>query len=121
MKRDMDLVREILLWATQHDEGSFGANPKIPEYTEDQVAYHVHLMEQAGLVTAADIPDIGGSSPAAILTSVTWIGHDFIDAAKDNTTWNKAKNKVLSSGVSFTFDLLKELLALGARGPLGLP
>lgn len=102
MKRDLNLVREILLWTDQQEEGSFGCNPEIPEYTEEQVAYHVHIMGQAGLVESADITDMGSSSPAGLLMSVTWAGHDFIRVSKDETTWKKAQSKVLSSGMSFT-------------------
>jgi len=121
MKRDMNLVREILLWATAQESSGVDANPVLPNYTEDQIAHHVHLMWQAGLVDAIDIGTMGDSGPLAMLSSVTWAGHDFIDAARDDAVWNKAKTKVLASGVAFTFDLLKEVLVLAAKGPLGLP
>lgn len=99
----------------------FTRNPSFEEYTDEQVGYHVYIMWQAGLVEAIDVSTNGDPGPAAILSSVTWDGHDFLDAAKDNTVWEKAKKNVLSSGASFTFDLLKELLVLWAKGPLGLP
>ena len=121
MKRDMNLVREILLWATAQENAGIYTNPVLPEYTEDQISHHVHLMSQAGLVDAVDITTNSSAGPSALLMSVPWAGHDFIDAARDNTVWNKAKSKVLSSGASFTFDLLKEVLVLAAKGPLGLP
>lgn len=121
MKRDMNLVREILLWATAQESAGIYTNPVLPEYAEDQIAHHVHLMSQAGLVDAVDITTNSSAGPSSLLLSVTWAGHDFIDAARDDTAWNKAKSKVLSSGASFTFDLLKDVLVLAAKGPLGLP
>jgi len=121
MMRDMNLVREILKWASEQEESGFDGNPSFDEYTDDQVDYHVYIMWQAGLVEAIDVSTIGDTGHAAMLSGVTWAGHDFLDAAKDNTVWEKAKKKVLSSGASFTFDLLKDLLVLGAKGPLGLP
>ncbi len=121
MKRDMNLVREILLWATQQEEPGIYRNPTLPEYTDSQIAHHIHLMWQAGLVEAADTTTNSSGGPAALLLSVSWAGHDFIDAARDDTTWNKTRTKVLSSGLSFTFDLLKEVLVAAAKGPLGLP
>lgn len=120
MKRDMNLVREILLWATAQEDAGIYANPSLTDYTEDQIAHHVHLMWQAGLVDAVDTTTLDGAGPSATLMSVTWAGHDFIDAARDNTIWNKTKSKVLSSGVAFTFDLLKEVLVSAAKGPLGI-
>lgn len=121
MKRDLDLVREILLWATAQDNAGFNENPSLPGHTENQIAHHVHLMWQAGLVDAVDITTNASPGPEAMLSSVTWAGHDFVDAARDNTIWNKSKNKVMSSGMSFTFDLLKEFLVLAAKQQLGLP
>lgn len=44
------------------------------------------------------------------LECFTWKGHDFLDAAKDDTLWNKAKEKFLIPGVSFTFDILFQWL-----------
>jgi hypothetical protein len=121
MKRDMNLVREILLWATAQEDAGIYRNPTLDGYSESQIAHHVHLMWQAGLVEAANATTNSSGGPAAIIMSVTWAGHDFIDAARDDTIWNKTKNKVLSSGAAFTFDLLKEVLVLAAKGPLGLP
>ena len=121
MKRDLNLVREILLWATAQEAAGLDGNPSLPGYTEDEIAHHVHLMWQARLVDALDITTNNSAGPSALLTSVTWAGHDFIDAARDNTIWNKTKSKVLASGLSFTFELLKEVLVSAAKGPLGLP
>ena len=75
----------------------------------------------AALALSIDTGAIGDHGPSAMITSVTWDGHDFLDATKDNTVWEKAKKKILSPGLSFSFDLLKDLLVLGAKGPLGLP
>lgn len=94
MKRDLNLVRDILLWATEQDGAGIGQNPVLPDYSEETIAHHVHLMWEAGLVDAVEITTLDGPGPSAILLSVTWAGHDFIDAARDNTIWNKTKSKV---------------------------
>jgi Hypothetical protein (DUF2513) len=92
MQRDMNLVREILLWAVSQEHAGLDENPKFSEYTEEQIEFHVHIMWQAGLIDAIDITTNTSKSPAAMISSVTWIGYDFIDAAKNNSVWNKAKN-----------------------------
>lgn len=120
MKRDMDLVRQILLDATSKDEGYANDNPELEGYTEDQIGHHIYLMQQAGLVEAADTSAMGSTSPTAILISVTWKGHDFIEAARNNTVWAQAKEKAKSVGGSLTFDLMKELLVSTTRSQLGL-
>lgn len=120
MKRDMDLVRQILLNATAQENGYANENPEIEGYTEDQIGHHIYLMHQAGLVEAADTSSMDGDSPTALLISVTWKGHDFIEAARSNTVWSQAKDKAKSVGGSLTFDLMKELLVATARSQLGL-
>jgi len=116
----LDLVRQILIAAAAEDAGYASGNPAIEGYTEDQIGYHVHLMEQAGLVEAADASAMDSSGPTAILLSVKWKGHDFLDAAKSNTVWAQAKEKAKSVGGSMTFDVMKELLVATTRSQLGL-
>jgi hypothetical protein len=121
MNRDMNLAREILVWAIEQPHGYVDGNPEIPGHTEEEVAYHVYLLRQAGLVDAAVRNVTGLPSPNAILNSVTWSGHDFADAARDDVIWKKATRTVLKEGASFTFDLLKYWLRNEAQQHLGLP
>lgn len=115
MKRDMDLVRKILLHATGDESGYPDSNPKIEGYTEDQIGHHIYLMQQAGLVEVADGSTSDSCGPTALLISVTWEGHDFIEAARSNTIWSSVKDVAKSGGVSLTFDMLKELLVTMTR------
>ncbi|MXS85317.1 DUF2513 domain-containing protein [Nitrosomonas sp. HPC101] len=110
MKRDMDLVRKILLKAIAEQHGYTNGNPSIEGVSDEQVGYHVWLMEQAGLVHAIIPGGLTSESPYAILVSPTWNGHDFADAAVDNKIWKKAMRTVLKEGKSFTFSYLKHWL-----------
>ena len=120
MKRDIDLVRHILLAAEARDSAYVNETLQIDGYTDEQVDYHVYLMWQAGLVEASDTSASESTSPSAILHNLTWNGHDFLDAAKSSTVWEKAKEKAKSMGGSLAFDLLKELLVATARSQLEL-
>ena len=120
MKRDMNLVREILLDATNQENGYVNASPSIDGYTSDQVAHHIYLMWKADLVEAADVSDYDSPSPQAMLLSVTWNGHEFIEAARSDSVWNKALGKASAAGGSLTIGILKDLLVLTARQQLGL-
>lgn len=113
MKRDMDLVRYILLCTEAVEHGYVNDVPKIDSYTEDQVAHHIYLMWQAGLVQAADTSGASGNSPTAILINVTWQGHDFLDAIRDPEIWKKTKDIAGQAGgltVELMGDLAKGLL-----------
>ena len=120
MKRDMDLVRQILLNAEAQGSGFTNTRLSVESYTDEQIDYHAYLMWQAGLVEASDTSASDSPSPSAILHNLTWKGHDFLDAAKSNTVWEKAKEKAKSVGGALAFDLLKELLVATARSQLEL-
>ncbi len=83
MKRDMDLVREILMVCADHEHGRAPRDLAIDGYSEEQIGHHAYLMMQAGLVEAADVTTMGSESPEAVVTSVTWAGHEFLEASRD--------------------------------------
>ena len=120
MKRDMELVRKILLTIENSPHGHAG-RLKIDGYTDEQVGYHVYIMGEAALLRTADVTSMGSKSPQAIPISLTWEGHEFLDAARDEGRWNKAMEKVKSIGGEVALSVLKELLVQIMKGQLGLP
>ena len=40
---------------------------------------------------------------------LTWNGHEFLDAIRSDTIWQKTKSSFLSKGLSMTFDLVKSV------------
>lgn len=121
MKRDMNLVREILVWAEKQDHGILGKNPEIEGYSKKEIGYHVYIMEQAGLVRAHEMTAHGEETPSALLLELTWDGYEFLDAARDDNIWAKAKNTLFKTTTSITFDLLLEWLKAEGRKKLGIP
>src|SRR3990170_5270158 len=91
MKRDMDLVRKILMVCADHPHGFAPRELKIEGYSEEQIGDHVYLMTQAGLVKGADVTTRGSDSPEAVVSSITWEGHEFLEASRDEGLWSKAK------------------------------
>lgn len=101
MKRDMDLARYILL---QKEAEQPIIGDKAP------IVYHIALLKEAGFVEAVVRNDhLGVPSDAAIL-KLTWEGHDFLDAMRDDKIWRLAKEKFIKPGVSWTFSILLEWL-----------
>lgn len=121
MRRDLDLVREILMWMEGLPEGS-AANqrPDIPNRTQEEIAYHAHLMGQAGLITIADIGGAFAVTPQAMPLSITWQGYEFLDAAKDSGLWAKAKEKVIGPAGGVAFTVLLEWLKEEVKRRLGI-
>ncbi len=106
----MELVRKILLAIESHEAGFFRNELEIEGYTEEKVGYHVYLMMEAGLVNGVDETVMTSTSPSAIATGLTWEGHEFIDAARNETIWKTAMQKVQSIGGSVTIAVLTALL-----------
>lgn len=120
MKRDMDLVRKILL-AMESCESGFAPHPlAIDGYDHDQIGHHVYLMGEAGLINAADATCQGSTSPVAIPRSITWEGHEFLEASRRPATWEAAKRKLADAGVGCTIELLKQVLIATSKQALGL-
>ena len=93
MKRDMELVRKILFEVEKQESGLAPSRLEIEGYTPEQVGYHAYIMEQAGLVDAVETgPSADSPRPSAEITCLTWQGHDFLDAARQDNIWGKAKS-----------------------------
>ena len=92
MKRDMDLVRKILLAIEESESG----NIKLDRLDDDldRVYRHVALMEEFGLVDAIIIRSGDGPVERILRCKVkdlTWKGHEFLEKARDESIWEKAK------------------------------
>lgn len=106
MKRDMDLIRRMLLATEALTDGGLS---ELDGVEQRVFAEHAQLMVEAGLVEA----QVARSQFIPIdgyIFRLTFAGHDFLEAAKNDGTWAKVKAHVLKSGASVTFDLLKDLL-----------
>lgn len=66
------------------------------------------------------ITDHRGQPHAAVLLSLTMKSHDFLDDARDNTIWTKAKNEAATKAASISLTLFQELLKAAMKAHLGL-
>ena len=108
MKRDMDVVRKIILAAAYLPYGD--TLNELDGVPEDVFVLHVIWLKEAGLVVASAQAGSGSEAKYAIVDRLTWDGCEFADAVIDDGLWKKAKTSVLRPGISFTFDVLKEWL-----------
>jgi hypothetical protein len=118
MKRDMDLVRQILLQIEAAQQPRGPVKLTIPGHSEEEVSYHVKLPAQAGLITAVDNSTMQSVSWQA--AGLTWPGHEFLDSIKNETVWDKTKAVVKEKGGAISFEVLKGLVTKVALGVFGL-
>jgi hypothetical protein len=119
MKRDIDLIRKIIL--TLEENMEYGKNlksEKLFESMEDEslsiekLSYHIELLVEGGLIKANGLRTFSDGT-SYIITTITSQGHDFIDTIRQDTIWNKIKEKVHDIGgfsLSILVDIGKEHL-----------
>ena len=121
MIRDMDLCRRILLAVESNPANTWTQEfPFDNQYEKPVVTEHVALPKDAGLIDAEIIRYVSSDPPDFVIKSLTWAGHDFLDAARDDGRWGRAKQRLADAGVATTLELLKETLEALARGDLGV-
>lgn len=120
MKRDMDLVRRILLALDAYEHGFAPQGFTIAGYDQEVIGHHVWLMAQGHLLEAAVTTAMGDQSPVAIPLTVTWTGHDFLDAVRNETVWSKVKTQLKDHAIALPFTLLQELALKTLAAHIGL-
>ena len=116
----MDLIRNILLQIEVSDrDPSYGVPIKADGYDDKTISYHVWLLINAGLVQGDDCSSADGFNWQP--TRLTWNGQEFLQAIKDDTLWNKAKEKILKPTASWTFSVLMEWLKQEIKAKIGIP
>ena len=120
MKRAMELVRKIVFAIEQGPHGFAARGFKIDGYTDEQVGYHVYIMIEAGLIEGTDTTAGDSESPEALPRSLTWYGHEFADASRDDNRWKKAMDFVKEKAGAVGIGVLMELLTHYSKTALGL-
>ena len=110
MKRDMDLCREILIEVESWPTTLAPQEVEIEGYTREQIGYNAWLLADEELIEGVDSTGQGQSVHSYLPRCLTFRGHDFLEHARNDTLWNKAKDKVASFGGPMTTQTLLMVL-----------
>lgn len=102
MKRDMDLIRAVLI-EVENCPSIDGCQVEIPGRSPSELYYHAKLAQDARLIEAKFLP----GSDAFHVLRLTNDGHEFIDAARNDTFWNKAKENAVKNTGTLTVQAVK--------------
>ncbi len=108
MKRDMELVRAILMAVAELPPG----RPLLgmEGVSREEFAAHAQWLDEAGLVESA-LQGSGRRPPtSAAIWRLTWSGCDAVDAMRDESLWKQAVDTVIRPSASWTFGILLEWL-----------
>ncbi len=108
MKRNMELIREILLFIEEKCDGSLFVSIDslhLHEQNQNIVQQHAKLIAERGLATFRLIDQDG-----YCFDGLTWCGHDFLDNARNSTVWNAA----IKSAGKLSFGVFQKVLQASA-------
>ena len=118
MKRDFNLIREILLDIEKREGDSWSSAINVDGYPSNQITYHIKMLCDKGLIECKDISTLQGTN--FLMKNLTFEGHDFLDAIREKAVWNKTCKYIKDKGGAFTLDIIKEVAMLVVRDNLGL-
>ena len=114
MKRDLDLVRLILLEVEKSDEPVHAEKLTCDAFTFSMIAYHVELMRAHGLLDASISKDWNGKPVYCCIEALTWDGCDYLDAIRNENVWEKTKKVIKETVGSTTLALIKDVAVIVA-------
>lgn len=117
VERDMDLIRDLLLMVEANPEmdGTHEfqfASGAFPDRSPEEVSYHLKKLIEAGF--------LHGNQHTALVSSLTWNGHEFLDNIKDPGIWGKTK-KQLSGLPGVALTVVAQIAQAEIKKHLGLP
>lgn len=122
MRRDMDLVRLLLLKLEAVDKGAdalltfdaYDEEIAIEGYEADQIDYHLSLIYEAGFVISGNSRSPRLMSGDYMFQRLSWDGHEFLDTIRDPEVWRRTKNGANKAG-AWTLGLLRDLATAYAK------
>lgn len=121
MKRDIELIRKLLLYFEEKPDDHMEECPFVEGFSDLEIKYHLLLMDEAGLLRCErEVTKSSGRVIKVYPFSLTWNGHEFLEAARNVTIWNRAKSICLEKSGSLSFEVIKTLLLNLAKESIGL-
>ncbi len=102
MKRDMDLVRNILIALADEPRGHIDTK-------SDAVNYHLEMLIEKQFVNGITVAQSHGGRYSTNLTNskLTWAGHEFLATIRSKTVWDKIKNVIKDKGLDLSVEAIK--------------
>lgn len=110
MKRDFELIRELLLYI----ERVFNGTPMLIEnfygYPNAKVKYHCQLLIDKKLILGEVKSDLLGRA-TCLCNGLSWEGQDYLANIKNDDVWNQVKKTAMEKGVDLTIEIISTIAA----------
>lgn len=105
----MDLIREILIFAEQHEDAWFARGIEIEGWDQKDIVYNVGLAVDADFLVGGDSSVMGPDGADYLIDRMTYRGHEFLDQIRSDNVWNRLKALAKEQGIDLSVDLVKQL------------
>ena len=109
MKRNMDLCRLILFKIEDEYKSTALSHLQIDGYDIEIIAYHCDMLFEAGLIKSYKSTYASDKIYFFSVGALTWEGHDFLDKIRENTMWNRTKNRIKENALPMTLEVIKTI------------
>jgi len=122
MKRDMELIRKLLIFFDEKPEPHHVQVPPIEAYDELAIKYHLVLLHDAGYLRCEVVKSSTSDRTIYVVPfDLTWEGHEFLDRIRDQHIWNEVRKQIRDRGfTAASVEFLKTLADAAIRKRLGL-
>lgn len=113
MKRDLDLVRCILITAEAAEK--LVGSAELLNCCDDihKLAFHVELMTGRGLIVGnVDYDGINKTPIDLEVSAITWDGYDYLDTIRSLKVWERAKEVIAKTVGDTSLSVVKETCTL---------
>src|ERR1700693_1465649 len=112
MKRDLDLIRDILL-AVENWNSPQPLTLASLEYegkTKQEIGYQLELLEDAGYIEVRIIKDhVGIGYLDAYIVRMKMAGHEYLDTVRSPEVWKKTKTTLEKVGGGAALEVVKQI------------
>jgi hypothetical protein len=110
MKRDFDLIRKLLMFFEDKPSSEHIDVPPIEGFDDLTIKYHLVLLHDAGFLRCEPVKSSSSDRVIYVIPfDLTWQGHEFLEKIRNETTWKKIKETILSKGGFLAFNVINEL------------
>ena len=103
MQRNLDLVRDILLFVETKSATADYFKVQIDRYGQREINYHVYLLMQQEFITGTEPPL---RHATVVVTGLTWTGHEYLDTVRSDDVWKETKERLKGTA---SFDLVLQI------------
>lgn len=107
MKRDLDLIRDILLEIEKSYRSLKVSDICIPERTSAEILFHVELLADADYIEYSSVKTFNSVNYA--VHRLTMKGCDYLDSIRNDQIWKDACTKVFRTVGTAPLDIIKDV------------